>query len=55
MRQKLNEKYQLDRNKRNIVKHKNLLSHIKMGKNILTFSDIEIERNNFYRHEGPIF
>ena len=26
-------------------KHKNLLSHIKMGKNILLFGDIEIEKN----------
>ena len=25
------------------MKHKNLLSHIKMGKVILTFGDIEIE------------
>ena len=37
------------------IKHKNLLSDIKMGKNMLTFGDIEIERNNFYHHESPIF
>ena len=30
--------------KRNIVIHKNLLSHIKMGKKVLTFGDIEIEK-----------
>ena len=29
-----------------IIKHKNLLSHIKMGKEILTFGDIEIEKKN---------
>ena len=29
--------------------HKNLLSHIKMGKEILMFGDIEIEKKNrFY-------
>ena len=26
-----------------------------MGKKILTFDDIEIERKKFYRHKGPIF
>ena len=26
-----------------------------MGKNILTFDDIEIEKNTFYRHKFPIF
>ena len=26
-----------------------------MGKKILTFSDIEIEKNNFYLHKSPIF
>ena len=26
------------------MKHKNLLSHIKMGKESLTFGDIEIEK-----------
>ena len=31
--------------KPNIIKHKNLLSHVKMGKEILTFGDIEIEKN----------
>ena len=39
----------------NIIKHKNLLSHIKMGKEILTFGDIEIEKNKFYCHKCPIF
>ena len=31
------------------------LSHINMGKEILTFSNTEIERNKCYRHESPIF
>ena len=26
-----------------------------MGKEILTFCDIEIEKNKFYRHKTPIF
>ena len=38
----------------NITKHKNLLSHIKVGKEILTFGDIEIEKNKFYRSKIPI-
>ena len=27
----------------------------KMGKEISTFGDIEIEKNEFYRHNSPIF
>ena len=30
--------------KQNIMKHKNLLSHVKLGKEILMFGDIEIEK-----------
>ena len=30
--------------KRNMIKRKHILTHIKMGKEILTFGDIEIER-----------
>ena len=40
--------------KGNIIKHENLSSHIKMGKEILTFWDIKIEKkkkNFFYHHE----
>ena len=33
--------------KSRILKYKNLLSHIKIGKEILTFGDIEIEKKNF--------
>ena len=29
------------------MKHKKLLAHIKMGKEILTFGDLEIEKKNF--------
>ena len=32
--------------KQNITKHKNLLSYIKMGKEILSFDNIEIEKKN---------
>ena len=35
----------LTKEKRNIIKHKNLLSYIKMGKEVLTFGDTEIEKN----------
>ena len=34
--------------------NKNLLSHIKMGKEILTSMVIEIEKNKFYRHKSAI-
>ena len=40
----LNEKYWFDWKKWNIIKHKSLLSLIKMGKEILMFGDIEIEK-----------
>ena len=41
--------------KRNTIKHKDLLSHIKMGRDILIFGDIEIEKSKFYCHKTPIF
>ena len=28
---------------------------MKMGKEILTFDDIEFEKNKFYHHKTPIF
>ena len=31
------------------MKHKNLFSYIKIGKEILAFGNIEIEKNKFYR------
>ena len=39
----------------NIIKHKGLLSHIKMGKEILSFGEIEMEKHIFYRYKSPIF
>ena len=45
----------LTKKKQSIIKQKNLLSHINMDKEILTFGDIEIEKSKFYRHESPIF
>ena len=36
-------------------KPKNLLSFMKMGKEILTCDNIEIEKNKFYRNTFPIF
>ena len=38
----------------NFIKHKNSLSYIKIGKEILTFGNIEIEKNKFYRHKTPV-
>ena len=35
-------------------KVKNLLSCIKMGTEILTFGDIEIEKKIFYRYKSPV-
>ena len=37
------------------MKHKTLLSHVKMGKEIITFCDIENEKQKFYRHKSPMF
>ena len=34
--------------------YKNLLSHIKIGKEISTFGDIGIEKNKFYSHKTPV-
>ena len=50
----INARCWFDRKKRNVIKHKNLLSHIKMGENILTFGDTEIEKNGFHRNKTPI-
>ena len=35
------------------MKHKNLSSNIKMGKEIITFGDIEIKKHKFYRYKNP--
>ena len=48
-------KYWFDQPKVNIIKHKILLSHIKMGKDILTFGNIEIEERKIYCNKTPIF
>ena len=32
-----------------------MLSHIKVGKEILTFGEIKTEKNKFYRHKTPVF
>ena len=37
--------------KGNIIKHENLSSHIKMGKEILTFWDIKIEKKKIFYHQ----
>ena len=38
----------------NILKHKNLLSRIKIDKETLTFGNIEIEKNKFYCYKIPV-
>ena len=38
----------------NIIKRKSLLTHIKKGQEILTFSDIEIDKNKFYYYKSPV-
>ena len=37
------------------MKHKKLLSHIKMSKEILMLGNIEIEKNTFYHNKTSIF
>ena len=43
--------------KEGIIKHKNLLSHVKMSeKNLMFFWDIEIKiKKTFYRYKSPFF
>ena len=55
MTNKLNAKYRLDWKKQNIIKYKNLLSHIKMGKENIAFGDIEIEKHKFCSNKSSIF
>ena len=49
---KRHAKYQFDRKKQNIIKHKKLLSDLKMNKEVITFGDIETEKNKFDRHKS---
>ena len=44
----------LTKKSRTLSSIKNLLLYIKMGKEILTFGNIEIEKNKFSRHKIPI-
>ena len=37
-----------------IIKDKNLLSHIKIGKGILMFDDIKCGKNQFYRYKNLV-
>ena len=48
----LMKKCQFDQKKQNITKQKNLLLDIKIGKEILTFNEIEIEKK-IYCHKSP--
>ena len=45
----------LTKKNQNIIKHKNLLSHIKIGKGVLALGDIEIEKDKFYHHKSSVF
>ena len=49
------ENIDLTKKKRNIIKHRNLLSHIKMNKEILRFVGTEIKKKLFYYHKSPFF
>ena len=40
---------------KNIIKYKNLFSHIKMRKEILTFGNIENEKHKFQHYKNPVF
>ena len=44
----------LTKKSRTLSSIKNLLLYIKMGKEILTFGNIEIEKNKFSHHKIPI-
>lgn len=37
------------------MKHKNSLSHIKMGREIKMFNDIEIDEQKFHRYKNQLF
>ena len=50
----LMENADLNKKGGNVLNIKNLFSYIKMAKEILTFDDIEIEKNRFHRHKTPI-
>ena len=44
----------LTEKKQKIIKHKKLLSHIKIGKETLTFGEFEIKKHKFYGYKSPI-
>ena len=48
---KLNAKYRFNQKTWSILKEKNLLSHIKICKEILTFSKLKLKKNKFYRNK----
>ena len=52
---KHNAKYCLYQTKQNIIKDQDLLSNIKIGKEILTSGDIKTEKKKLYHHKSPIF
>ena len=52
---KRNAKNQFDWKKQNIKKLKHVLPYTKIGKQIVTFGDVEIEKHKFYRYKSPIF
>ena len=40
---------------RNIINHKNLLSHLKMDNEIIKSGDTEIKKHKFHCYKSPIF
>ena len=50
----LKQNTDLTKKGRTLWKIKNLFPYVKMDKEILTFGNIEIEKNTFYRYKSPI-
>ena len=51
----LHKLYSKYRKKWKIIKHKNILSHIKLHNEIFAIGDIKIEKDTFYQHKRHIF
>ena len=52
---KFNTKIWFKRKSGTLENIKKIFSNKKIGKEILTLGDIQIEKNNFYRYKGSIF
>ena len=50
----LNARCRFDQKKQINIKYKNLLSYIKVGKEISMFGNIEIKKNTFFRYKSSV-